>query len=339
MSQAGLLIVNLGTPHSYQLKDVFKYLNEFLTDGRVIDFPWIKRQFLARGVIVPFRFRQSAQLYKQLWTEEGSPLLVHGKAVRDKLQEMLGDSFKVVLAMRYQNPSIASGLEELRQAGVKEIIVFPLFPQYASATTGSVHQKIMEHIKHWQVIPKMTFINSYPDHPSLVHAFYEVSRKYSISAYDHLLFSFHGLPERQLHKANPSKTCLQGECCQALNARNQFCYKAQCFATAYALADKLGLKKTDYTISFQSRLGKEPWIQPYTTDVLQACIEKGYKRLLVFCPAFVCDCLETTCEISHEYAAEFKKMGGEELQLVEGLNSHPAWIEAIRSIVLEQAGK
>lgn len=333
--QTGLLLVNLGTPNSYKPKDVFRYLNEFLTDPRVLDFSWLKRQFLARGVIVPFRYKQSAKQYRQLWMEEGSPLLVHGRAVQEKIQDALGSQFKVSLAMRYQNPSIACGLEELRQAHVKEILIFPLFPQYASATTGSVHQQVMDHIKTWQVIPKLTFVNSYSDHPALIQAFCERGLQYDLTSYNHILFSFHGLPERHLHKASLSQSCLKEGCCERLGSTNQFCYKAQCYATALGIAHQLKLEKTDYTICFQSRLGKEPWMQPYMSDVLLRSLQQGRKRLLVFCPSFICDCLETTCEITHEYGEQFKKRGGETLQLVEGLNSHPAWINALKSIVLD----
>ncbi|WP_068470830.1 ferrochelatase [Candidatus Protochlamydia phocaeensis] len=331
----GVLLVNLGTPKSFRPKDVFHYLNEFLTDGRVIDLPWLQRQCLVRGIIVPFRYKDSAKLYQRLWTEEGSPLLIHGLSVRDKLQSVLGEHFYVSLAMRYQTPSIKEGLEQLRQKQVDEILVFPLFPQYASATTGSVHQKVMDEIKHWQVIPKLTFVSSYADHPALIHAFCERARQYSLQSYDHVLFSFHGLPEKQIRKADEAGACLTSGCCDKQCKNNTFCYKAQCYATARAIASQLAMQPSSYTICFQSRLGKDPWIQPYTTEVLQACSAKGYKRLLVFCPSFVCDCLETTCEVSYEYAHTFKSMGGETVQLVEGLNSHPDWIEALKIMVRE----
>lgn len=334
--KTGVLLVNLGTPVSPHPYAVFRYLNEFLTDERVIDLPWLQRQLLVRGFIVPTRARQSAKLYRQIWTEQGSPLLMHGKSVTAKLQEVLGDSFSVALAMRYQFPSIAEGLEKLKNEKVDEIIIVPLFPQYASSTTGSVHQMVMKTLQNWLVVPKLIFINHFYDHPALIEAFYQRGMQYSLSSYDHVLFSFHGLPERHIRKADREGNCLSSNCCQRSCAKNSHCYKAQCYGTATALALKLGLKNDAYTICFQSRLGKEPWLQPYTSDVLQALALKGYKRLLVFCPSFVCDCLETTCEITHEYGNEFKKMGGDELQLVEGLNSHPAWIEALRSLIYEQ---
>lgn len=335
-SPTGLLLVNLGTPDSPRPWDVFRYLNEFLTDPRVIDLPWLRRQLLVRGIIVPLRFRQSAKLYQKLWTEEGSPLLVHGKSVKNLLQASLGNDFKVALAMRYQNPSISAGLEELRKANVKEIVILPLFPQYASATTGSIHQKVMEHVRNWTVIPKMTFIQSYHDHPALIDAFCEKSRSHQLDSYDQIIFSFHGLPERQILQADPRQTCLQPGCCERKRRDHRACYRQQCVETADAIAKQLQISPERYTICFQSRLGKDPWIQPYTSDILQQCAKEGKKRLLVFCPSFVCDCLETTSEISDEYGHLFKQSGGAALDLVEGLNDHPAWIKTLRTLVLEQ---
>jgi ferrochelatase len=333
--KTGILLVNLGTPKTPHPKDVYRYLIEFLTDGRVIDWPWLKRQLFVRGFLVPFRYKQSAKLYQKLWTPEGAPLLVHGLAVAEKLQTLLGKGFKVVLGMRYQEPSIQKGMEALKEEGVDEILIFPLFPQYASATTGSVNEQVMDYLKKWEAIPRTVFINNYAAHPALIKAFCLRAKQYDIGNYCHVLFSFHGLPERQLQKGNPGGSCMVGPCCQKMNSKNQFCYKAQCYATAHAIIKELALDPSSYTICFQSRLGKEPWIQPYTSDVLDTCAEKGHKHLLVFSPSFVCDCLETTSEISYEYAEEFKKKGGKSVQLVEGLNSHPAWIEAIREIINE----
>lgn len=332
----GVLLVNLGTPQSAKPKDVRRYLNEFLTDARVLDYSWIKRHFLARCLIVPFRYKQSAKQYQEVWTKEGSPLLVHGLNLKNKLQESLGPNFKVSLAMRYQEPTIFAGLEELKKSQVEEIIILPLFPQYASATTGSIHQKVMEIVKDWQVIPKMTFINSYATHPLFIEALCEKAGEYPLNSYDHLLFSYHGLPERQIKKADVVNHCLSGKCCESLGPNNQHCYKAQCYATTNAMVARLGLQKDRYSICFQSRLGKDPWLQPYAQDILSSYAKKGYKKLLVFSPSFICDCLETTFEIGQEYAREFKAHGGETLDLVESLNAHPTWIKTLTSLVYEQ---
>lgn len=334
-SKVGLLLVNLGTPDSCRPKDVYKYLIEFLTDERVIDIPWIRRQILVRGIIVPLRYRKSAKLYQSVWTNYGSPLLVHGRSVEEKLQVALGHRFNVKLAMRYRNPSIASSLNQLKQTPLEHLIVLPLFPQFASATTGSVHQKVMECVKEWSVIPKITFINNFAADPNFIKPICTIARNYNPESYDHVLFSFHGLPEKQIRSSDRSGMCMEGSCCSNLNGGNQFCYKAQCFATARAIVDELKIDQKNYSVAFQSRLGRDPWIQPYTTDILKNCASQGKKRVLVFSPSFVCDCLETTCEIGIEYQHEFKKWGGEHLQLVEGLNSHPEWIQGLRQIVLD----
>lgn len=333
MSKKGLLLINLGTPDSPAPKDVYRYLIEFLTDARVIDYSWLKRQLLVRGIIVPARYKQSAKSYSAIWTKEGSPLMVYGLKVKEGLQKLLGGHYHVELAMRYQNPSIENGLQTLLNNHVDDITVLPLFPQYASATTGSIFQKVMELISKAQNIPKMHFINSFPDHPAMIDAIAAIAEKYDLSSYDHFLLSFHGLPERQLKKANPH--CLsRSDCCTGCTG-NKHCYRSQCYRTSKAIIEKLGLPQNKTSISFQSRLGKEPWMQPYTSDVIKQLAEQGKKRVLVFCPAFVCDCLETTFEISEEYGKEFKHYGGETLDLVEGLNDHPKWLEALKKIFLD----
>ncbi len=334
MNRKGVLLVNLGTPDSPAPKDVYKYLIEFLTDARVIDYPWLKRQLLVRGIIVPARYKASAASYKAIWTEEGSPLMVYGQKVKQGLQKLLAGTHHVELAMRYQNPSIEKGIHSLLSQGVNDILVLPMFPQYASATTGSIHQKIMDIVKPLQTIPKLHFINSFPDHPSMIDAFVAIAKKYSLESYDHYLFSYHGLPERQLKKANPEcKTT--PNCCQTICSSNKNCYGAQCYITTKALINKLQLPQKKCSVSFQSRLGKEPWMQPYTGEVIKSLAQQGKERVLVFCPAFVCDCLETIFEISEEYGNEFKHYGGKSLDLVEGLNDHPLWLNALKDIVLE----
>lgn len=338
--KTGILLVNLGTPDSPNLSDVYRYLIEFLTDGRVIDSPWIFRQLLVRGVIVPKRYRQSAKSYQEIWTSEGSPLKVYGYRVQKQLQERLGDdAFIVRLAMRYQNPSIEEALDSLIENGCQKIVVLPLFPQYASATTGSVHQKVMEIVSKWQVIPELVLIDHYETHPGLIQAFCAVASKYQIEEYDHILLSFHGLPQRQLLKADRSQSrCMKSkECCSSLSEKNQDCYSAQCYATANAIVRRLNLPLDKYSVSFQSRLGEEPWLQPYTSDVIVRLAKEGNKRVLVFCPAFVCDCLETIYEIGQEYAIEFKHAGGESLDLVPGLNDHPQWINALVDLIKERS--
>lgn len=332
----GVLLVNLGTPDSPKAKDVYRYLVEFLTDSRVIDLPWLQRQILVRGFIIPKRYKQSAEAYQHIWTSEGSPLMAYGKKVQKALQKSLGEEFHVELAMRYQKPSLNEGLRNIFKNGISHLIVLPLFPQYASASTGSVYQKIMDLLRKQNTFPKITFIDSFPDHSAVIDAFCHVARKHSLEEYDHYLFSFHGLPQKQIKKADPFHQCLATPfCCHNFNQRNKHCYSAQCHLTYSAIIKKLNLPKEKTSIAFQSRLGKDPWIEPFTPIVLEDLIHRNKKKILVFCPSFVCDCLETIYEIGFEYAREFKKLGGERLDLVQGLNDEPIWIEALKKIIME----
>lgn len=334
MGKLGVLLVNLGTPDSPSVKDVRRYLDEFLMDERVIDISQFKRTLLVKGIIVPFRGPKSAKIYKKVWNENGSPLMYYSLIMKDQLQVKLGSEYQVELGMRYQNPSIQSALDKLRAGGVDSIRVIALFPQYASATTGSVHQKVMEIVSKWQTIPDLSFINSFHDEPDMIDIFAGNGLKHNPAAADHVIFSFHGLPQRQLIKADDSKChCLKVEgCCSVLGEKNKFCYSAQCHDTARLIAAKLNIPKEKYTVTFQSRLGKEPWAQPYTSEVIHDLAKKGKKKVLVFSPAFVADCLETLYEIAEEYDLEFKALGGEKIQLVESLNDNPAWINVLEKL-------
>ncbi|HMQ45824.1 MAG TPA: ferrochelatase [Saprospiraceae bacterium] len=331
----GVLLVNLGTPDAPTRSAVYRYLKQFLLDARVVDYPWLARNLLVRGIIAPFRSGKSAKLYQQLWTPEGSPLKVYGERLARGVQQALGDEYAVELAMRYQNPSIESAIQRLLKQGVGSITVFPLFPQYASATTGSVHEAVMQVLSQEESIPDVHLINSYCDHPAMIDIFTDNARQFDLNSYDFVLFSYHGLPQRQLRKADRSGShCLQREgCCHNLGQANQFCYSAQCQATTRAIVSKLGLEAGKYTTSFQSRLGPELWAQPYTSTILEEQARKGAKRILVFSPAFVADCLETLIEIGHEYQEEFEKMGGEKVDLVPSLNDDPRWIQAVAAML------
>lgn len=334
-SPKGVLLVNLGTPDAPEKSSVYRYLKEFLLDRRVIDISWLGRNLLVRLAILPFRSGSSTKLYQQLWTKEGSPLKVYGERVAEGLQKKLGVEYAVELAMRYQNPSIESALNRLFQKQVSDITVFPMFPQYAGATTGSVHEEVMRVLSKKEIIPALRFISSYPVYEPMIELFAANGRKFNPESYDHILFSYHGLPERQLHKADMAAHCMKTQdCCKNITPTNQFCYSAQCYATTAALAAKLGLKEEQYTVCFQSRLGKEEWIKPYTSSIIEQRAKNGDKKLLVFCPAFVADCLETTIEIGHEYQHEFETLGGEKVQLVPSLNDDPKWINAIAGMII-----
>ncbi len=330
----GVLIVNLGTPDAPTRGAVYRYLKQFLLDPRVIDINPILRNVLVRGIIAPFRSGQSAKAYKKLWTPDGSPLKYNGVRLVEQVQKILGPEYVVELAMRYQSPSIESALARIFAQKVGKLIVFPLFPHYASASTGSVHEEVMRLLSKRQVLPTVEFISSYSTWEPMIEIFAEHARQFDLSSYDHFLFSFHGLPQRQMRKGDDFNHCLQSpDCCQTLTPTNQFCYSAQCHATAKALAAKLNFRRDQYTLCFQSRLGSDPWIQPYTVKEIEKLAEKGMKRMLVFCPAFTSDCLETNIEISDEYQEEFIKWGGETLDLVPSLNDSPAWAAAVAGLL------
>jgi protoporphyrin/coproporphyrin ferrochelatase len=337
-SKTGVLLVNLGTPDSPSVSDVRKYLFEFLNDPRVIDLPWLLRKFLVNVIIVPFRAPKSAKIYQQLWTDKGSPLLIYGKRVKEKLQIVLGDKFDVEFAMRYQNPGLDEVLERMRLKQHEKLIVIPLFPQYASASTGSVFEKVMSIINKWWVIPEIKFAGQFYDNEDFINSFVEIAKKYDINEYDHVLFSYHGLPVRQVDKVYvDGKKCTDHNCETEITEDNKFCYKAACYATTRLLAGKLNIPVDKYTVCFQSRLDKN-WLEPFTDKiVIQKANEKA-KKLLVFSPAFVSDCLETTVEIGIEYQNLFREHGGEKIQLVESLNEHPMWIETLKNIVLKEYG-
>jgi ferrochelatase len=327
-----VLLINLGTPDSPSVPDVRSYLGQFLNDPRVVDLPWLVRKILVNLIIVPFRAPKSAKIYQKLWTDKGSPIIFHGEKAQQLLQEKLGESYTVELAMRYKNPAIPEVLERIRKSNPDRIIVVPLFPQYASASTGSALQEVMDVIRDWWVIPEMKFISQYWDHPLFIKALVERGKQYDWREYDHVLFSYHGLPERQVDKVYDDGLCRDHHCENEITDENKYCYKAACFGTTRLLAQELGIPEENYTVCFQSRLDKK-WLEPFSDKIVVEQAKKGAKKLLVFSPAFVADCLETTIEISDEYQLLFEQHGGEKIQLVESLNDHPAWIEALEALV------
>jgi len=327
-----VLLINLGTPDSPSTSDVRSYLGQFLNDPRVVDLPWLVRKILVNLIIVPFRAPKSAKIYQKLWTEEGSPIIYHGEHVQKLLQEKLGSDYVVELAMRYKEPSIAGTLERIRTSNPDRIIVVPLFPQYASASTGSALEEVMEVVKKWWVIPDLTFISQYWDHPGVIKALIARGKEHDWREYDHVLFSYHGLPERQVDKVYNNGLCKDRDCEHEITQENKYCYKATCFATTRLLAEGLGIPEENYTVCFQSRLDKR-WLEPFADKIVLEQAARGAKKLLVFSPSFVADCLETTIEISDEYQQLFVEHGGEKIQLVESLNDHPEWIDALEQLV------
>ncbi|MGB3181462.1 MAG: ferrochelatase [Cyclobacteriaceae bacterium] len=330
----GVLLVNLGTPDSPQIYDVRKYLREFLLDERVIDINSLGRWLLVNLIIAPFRAPKSAKIYKELWEERGSPLLFYSEDVAEMLQTSLGQEYSVKLAMRYQSPSIEAAMESLQKEAVESILVVPLFPQYASATTGSVIQKVTDITATWQTIPSLSFISNFVNEDLFIRAHATIAKPYlEAEEWDHVIFSYHGVPESQIYKGSVNDYCKIGDCCSTYHKQNYYCYRAQCFQTSRLLAAALGISEDNYSVTFQSRLGKDPWVKPYTDVVIKDMPARGIKRVLAFSPSFVSDCLETTIEVGEEFKEIFEENGGERWQLVPSLNNHPEWIRCLDHMV------
>jgi len=330
-----VLLINLGTPDSPSIPDVRKYLREFLMDPRVIDEPLWKRFPLVQFIIAPFRAPKSAKIYDQLWNARGSPLKYYLSDLAGHLQTTLGEEYFVHYAMRYKNPSMQNALDIIQKEPIDELIVIPLYPQYASASTGSTIEKLMNIINRWDVIPNIRIVSQFCSEDGFISTFAKIGQEYlSQKKYDHVLFSYHGLPERQILKASHSNYCqLSDKCCQSYNTHNQYCYRAQCYQTTRLLAAKCNLNDHEFTTCFQSRLGKSPWIKPYSDQVIVELARQKFKHVLVFSPSFVADCLETRIEIAVEYKELFVQNGGHSLDLVESLNCHPHWIKFLSEVI------
>lgn len=323
----GLLLLNLGTPSEPTTAAVRRYLREFLSDPRVLDIHPVGRALLLYLIILPTRPAKSAHAYRQIWDRErGSPLLWHSKALAAGVQERLGVNWRVVLGMRYGQPSIAEALDAL--TGCERIVVLPLFPQHAASSTSTAVARVMELSGTKWDVPALEVVPAFFAEPTFLDAWVEVAAPaLQAASADHVLFSFHGLPERHIRKSGDQQCLAQASCCDRTLPT---CYRSQCFATARGLAERL--KITQYTVCFQSRLGRTPWITPHTDVVIDELAASGVKRLAVMCPAFVADCLETLEEIGIRARQQFKAAGGEELVLVPSLNATPAWIDAVCAI-------
>ncbi len=332
-SKTAVVLINVGTPDSTSVKDVRKYLSGFLNDPRVIDIPWLLRKLLVNLIIVPFRAPKSARHYRLLWTDNGSPLLYYGISVKEKLQDQLGNNFRVFLAMRYGNPNLKKVLSEINATGYSNIIVLPLYPHYASSTTGTAVEMIMQQVMNWEVIPGIQFINQYYDNKEFIDVWVKKIKSCNYREYDHIVFSYHGLPLRQLNKIHPgidSSTCT---CKIKMPEHGKYCYKATCYETTRLIAAKLGLEEKDYSVSFQSRFS-DNWMKPFTDELLKRKAKEGVSNILMIAPAFVADCLETTVEIGIQYRDLFIKSGGNKLHYAGSLNDMPEWINVLKNIIM-----
>lgn len=324
--------MNIGTPDAPRTPEVRRYLREFLMDEKVIDIDHWKRWLLVNLLILPTRPKKSAEAYAKVWLPEGSPLLIYSEKLAAKVQERLGNDFVVKVGMRYGAPSIGKAVEELREKGVKQVVAVPMYPQYSEAATGSSLAALSEAARDMNVRPIDTFF----DDPDFIASFVEVARpKLDDFKPDFVLFSYHGLPERHVRASDPTgKHCLaSADCCAARVPANLHCYRSNCFHTTDALVKALALDPANTMMSFQSRLGRDPWVKPYTDLVLPELAKKGVKRLAVMCPAFVADCLETLEEIGMRAKEQWIGLGGEDLVLVPSLNDSPRWAEAVEGMV------
>ncbi len=329
-NKKGVLLVNLGSPKSPHLKEVKKYLIQFLMDGNVIDSSLLIRFFLVRGIIVPQRAKNSTRLYQKIWTPQGSPLIVNSQ----KLALGVGSKTKqpLALAMRYGEPSIKKGITELVEKGVTEVLVIPLYPQYAMSSTRTVIEEVEKVKSSYFPNLKLTYLPAFYNNDKYIKVLSKsIKTQINSSKQDHLLFSYHGLPDRHLRKTDPTGThCLQSkDCCTTPNIAHKTCYKHQCIKTTELVAKELDLKKGSFSISYQSRLGNDPWILPSTTETIKKMPLNGIKNLAIITPAFVSDCLETIEEIGMEAKEDFLSSGGTTFTRVECLNDNDEWAEII----------
>ena len=331
MSRKFLILINTGTPDKPGVREVRRYLSEFLNDRRVIDIPWLLRKLLVNIIIVPFRAPVSTRKYLKLWTEEGSPLLFNLENLVGKVKSCLKDEYEVIGAMRYGNPSLENALDHIKSLSPEQMIILPLYPHYASSTTGSVNEFIFSKVRKWNMIPEIRLIGQFYSHPAYINAMTIHLSGYDPSKFDHVLFSYHGLPLSHIERIHPGSDCRKCSCEKAFPSECSMCYKATCYATTRLLAEKLNLSPGKFSTSFQSRLTRR-WLKPFTDVVLQNLASGGTRKVLVIAPSFVADCLETIIEIDEEYRSLFKKEGGEEFVMVKSMNDNDEWVKAIIQI-------
>jgi ferrochelatase len=329
MPKRAVLLVNLGSPDSTAVPDVRRYLNEFLGDDRVIDRPGQPfRALLVHGIIVPFRAPKSSHAYQEIWTKEGSPLILTSIRVQQKLAAELGADTPVYLAMRYGNPAIAAVMAQIVADGVEELLLFPQYPHYAMSSYETVVVKVFAEAKRLAPGLRITTVQPFYEDADYIEALHAVTAPYLQQPHDHVLFSYHGIPERHLRKADSSHAhCLTvKDCCDVCSPAHATCYRAQVFATTRALVKRAGIPPERYSVSFQSRLVGEPWLSPYTDKTLEELPKQGKKRVIVLCPAFTTDCLETLEEIQGEGQEIFLEAGGESFAQAPCLNDQAPFI-------------
>jgi protoporphyrin/coproporphyrin ferrochelatase len=333
----GILLMNLGSPDSTEVKDVRRYLNEFLMDERVIDKPYLSRALLVKGIIVPFRAPKSAEAYKTIWTPDGSPLIVISRQLREALQNKI--PYPVEITMRYGNPTPGVALENLlsRMPDMEEVVAVPLYPHYAMSSFETAVEYVKDVYKQKKYRFSLNFIKPYYNRPDYIEALADSMRPYITGVdFDHLLFSYHGVPARHIRKSDiTGNHCLRSvDCCTSPSPAHEFCYRHQCIVTTGLVTASLGIPKEKYSISFQSRLGKG-WLEPFTDVRLEQMPGEGIRKLLIACPAFVSDCLETLEEIAIRGKETFLASGGESYTMIPCMNTHPLWVKALSEWVTD----
>lgn len=333
--QKAVLLVNLGTPDGTQPKQVKKYLTEFLNDPFVIDLPWLIRKLLVNLIIIPFRVKKSTRLYRRLWTDAGSPISIYLEQLKVKLQKEMGEDVAVYAAMRYGNPALKDVLMQINERGADELMVVPLFPQYASSTTGSIIHAVQKNKNSLQNVKQIHFAEQFYNDPEFINAFCERITAYQPTTFNHIIFSFHSLPVRHIEKMHPESPCAGCICEDHFPSFGTKCFKATSYETARLIANKLQIKREDYTVAFQSRFAKN-WIGPFTDNIIIQSALSGKSKVLIVAPSFTADCLETIIEIGQDYKTLFTAHGGKELTMVESLNAENYWVKALKKIIFSK---
>lgn len=332
----GVLLINLGTPENCDPKSVYAYLKQFLNDPRVIDLPTVIRYILVNWVIIPFRYKQSAHAYQQIWSNKGSPLLTNGQDLVNAVRKEFDTSIQIELGMRYGNPNIEFAFSALKNC--QKIIAIPLFPQYSSAATGSAIEELFRVLGDQWNIPEISVKKDFFNNANFIAAYASLIKEHlNDKKVDVLIFSFHGLPERHIDKSTCRSVCSRSESCPKPDKLNNYCYRAQCYETSRLIVKDLHLSSSDYVVSFQSRLGKTPWIKPYTDVVLEELRQKKVEDIAVVCPSFVSDCLETLEEINIRARAQWLELGGHDFVFIPCLNTHPIWVEGLVKMIKSQS--
>lgn len=333
-----VLLINIGSPDKLKISATRRYLRKFLMDKRVIDIPFLLRYFLVNGIIAPFRAPKSLKAYQQILIHQQSPLIYYSYQLQKKLQSSLGNDYIVKVAMMYGEPYLRNILSDLKKEHLSEIIIIPLYPQYASSTTGSALEQVFDEIKNWQVIPNIRTLHTFYHHQDFIDLWAHHIQKYLPKEFDFILFSYHGLPIRQIYKADAQyneKCCNVDNCCHIQSSKNVFCYRFNCLNTTRLIAEKLNIDENQMATSFQSRLGQSEWLKPYTAEYIEQLAKQGVKNLVVLSPAFVTDCLETLFEIEIECKETFLKNGGRELKLIPSLNAEDNWVMFLKKMITE----